>query len=108
VRVAEECEWSLHTAPDDRDRAALRSEQVTSDQEKGRQNRLTNYAGFSEGDQVWLYRPTRNRGKSPKYHLDQQHGLQGPVTSQREDDTGSCRQVNAVPGGYYGLAELRN
>jgi hypothetical protein len=33
---------------------------------KARCYRLVNYAGFEEGDKVWLYRPTRTRGKLPK------------------------------------------
>jgi hypothetical protein len=52
--------------PDGRDRAALTKEQLASDRVKARQDRLANSAGFSEGDHVWPYRPTRNRGKSPK------------------------------------------
>jgi hypothetical protein len=53
-------------APDGKDRAVLRREQLASDQMKARYDRLANSAGFQEGDQVWLYRLTRNRGKSPK------------------------------------------
>jgi hypothetical protein len=68
-------------APDGRDCAALRREQLASDRAKARQNRLTNSAGFNEGDHVWLYRPTRTRGKSSKYHLDQRRGLPGPAAS---------------------------
>jgi len=33
---------------------------------KAHYGRLPNSARFQEGDQVWLYRPTRTRGKSPK------------------------------------------
>jgi peptidoglycan hydrolase CwlO-like protein len=47
-------------APDGRDRAALRREQLASDRVKARQNRLSSSAGFSEGDRVRLYRPARN------------------------------------------------
>jgi hypothetical protein len=68
-------------APDGRDRAALRREQLASDRVEARQNRLTNSAGFNEGDRVWLYRPTRNTGKTPKYHLVQRRGLPGPAAS---------------------------
>jgi len=39
---------------------------VASDRIKTRYDRLANSAGFQEGDRVWLYRPTRKRGKSPK------------------------------------------
>jgi hypothetical protein len=47
-----------------RNRAALKGEQLASYRAEARQNRLTNSAGFNEGDKVWLYRHTRNRGKS--------------------------------------------
>jgi len=33
---------------------------------KPRYDQLANSAGFQVGDRVWLYRPTRKRGKSPK------------------------------------------
>jgi hypothetical protein len=33
---------------------------------KTRYDRLANSAGYNEGDDVWLYRPTRTKGKSPK------------------------------------------
>jgi hypothetical protein len=46
-------------------RAALRREQLASDRIKARYD-LANSAGYQEGDQVRLYRPTRARGKSPK------------------------------------------
>jgi hypothetical protein len=39
---------------------------VASDKMKAPCYRLANYAGFEEGDKVWLYRPTRTRGKLPK------------------------------------------
>jgi hypothetical protein len=39
---------------------------LASDRMKVRYDRLANSAGFKEGDRVWLYRPTRTRGKSPK------------------------------------------
>jgi hypothetical protein len=29
-------------------------------------NRLIDSTGVTEGDRVWLYRPTRTRGRSPK------------------------------------------
>jgi hypothetical protein len=41
---------------------ARRHLRVASD----RYDRLANSSGFQEGDRVWLYRPTRTRGKSPK------------------------------------------
>jgi hypothetical protein len=37
-----------------------------SDRMKTRYDKLANYAGYQEGDRVWLYRPTRTKGKSPK------------------------------------------
>jgi hypothetical protein len=37
-----------------------------SDHGKARYTRLANSAGFQEGDRVWIYRPTRKKGKSPK------------------------------------------
>ncbi|KDR09269.1 hypothetical protein L798_00935, partial [Zootermopsis nevadensis] len=36
------------------------------DRMKARYDRLANSAGFQEGDRVWLYHPTRTKGKSPK------------------------------------------
>jgi hypothetical protein len=39
---------------------------VASDRMNVRYDQLANSAGFQEGDRVWLYRPTRKRGKSPK------------------------------------------
>jgi hypothetical protein len=39
---------------------------VASDRMKDRYDRLANSAGFQEGERVWLYRPTRTRGRSPK------------------------------------------
>jgi hypothetical protein len=39
---------------------------LTSDCMKIRYDKLANSAGYQEGDRVWLYRPTRTKGKSPK------------------------------------------
>jgi hypothetical protein len=39
---------------------------VASDRMKARYDRQANSAEFQEGDQVWLYRTTRTRGKLPK------------------------------------------
>jgi hypothetical protein len=39
---------------------------LASDWMKTRYNRLANCVGYHEGDRVWLYRPTRTKGKSPK------------------------------------------
>jgi hypothetical protein len=38
-----------------------------SDRMKARYDLPANSAGFQEGDQVWLYRPIRTRGKSPEF-----------------------------------------
>jgi hypothetical protein len=63
-------------APDRWDRAVLRKEQMTSDRAEASQSRVTNSAGLNEGDRVWLYRPTRTRGKSPKWR-----DVPGPAAS---------------------------
>jgi hypothetical protein len=39
---------------------------LASDHMKTRYDKLANSAGYQEGDRVWLYRPTRTKGKSPK------------------------------------------
>jgi hypothetical protein len=64
-------------APDGRDCAALRREQLVSDRVKARQNRVLNSAGSRERGQVWTYRPARNGGKLPKRHSDQRRSLPG-------------------------------
>jgi hypothetical protein len=64
---------------DGRESAALRREQLASDRAKARQNRMSNSAGFDEGDRVWPYRPNWNGGKSPKCHLDQRRGIPRPA-----------------------------
>jgi hypothetical protein len=48
-------------ALDDRDRAALRREQLASDRVEAHQNRLIDSTGVTEGDRVRPYRPARNR-----------------------------------------------
>jgi hypothetical protein len=48
-------------APDDRERAALRSEQLASNRVEARQNHLIGSAGVTEGSRVRPYRPSRNR-----------------------------------------------
>jgi hypothetical protein len=48
-------------APDDRERAALRRGQLTSDRMEARQNRLFDSTGVTEGDRVRPYCPARNR-----------------------------------------------
>jgi hypothetical protein len=39
---------------------------MVSDRMNARYDQLAKSAGFQEGDRVWLYHPTRRRGKSPK------------------------------------------
>jgi hypothetical protein len=48
-------------APDDRECAALRRGQLTSDRVEARQNRLINSTRVTEDDRVRPYRPARNR-----------------------------------------------
>jgi predicted RNase H-like nuclease (RuvC/YqgF family) len=48
-------------APDDRERAAPRRGQLTSDRVEARQNRRSDSTGVSGGDRVWPYRPARDR-----------------------------------------------
>jgi hypothetical protein len=48
-------------APDDREGAALRRGQFTSDRVEARQNRLIDSTRVTEGDRVWPYRPDRKR-----------------------------------------------
>jgi hypothetical protein len=67
--------------PDGRDRVAQWREQLARDRVKARQNRVTNSSGFNEGHRVWLYRPTRNGGKSLNHHSDQRRGLPAPAVS---------------------------
>jgi hypothetical protein len=40
--------------------------QLASDRMKTRYDKLANSAGYHEGGRVWLYRPTRTKGRSPK------------------------------------------
>jgi hypothetical protein len=40
---------------------------AATDRIKASYDRLADSAGFQEGDQLWLYRPTRTRGKSPSH-----------------------------------------
>jgi hypothetical protein len=39
---------------------------LASDRMKTRYDKFANSAGYHERDRVWLYRPTRTKGKSPK------------------------------------------
>jgi hypothetical protein len=48
-------------APDDRERAALRRGQLTSDRVEARQNRLIDSTGVTGRDRVRPYRLARNR-----------------------------------------------
>lgn len=45
---------------------AHQHEKVASNRIRNHYDQLANVAGFQEGNRVWLYRPTRKRGKSPK------------------------------------------
>jgi hypothetical protein len=45
---------------------ALQHLKLSSDRMKTLYDKLANCAGYHEGDSVWLYRPTRTKGKSPK------------------------------------------
>jgi hypothetical protein len=63
-------------APNDRERAALRRGQLTSDQVEARQNRRIDSTGLTEEDGVRPYRPARKR-KLPKRHSDRQRGTPG-------------------------------
>jgi hypothetical protein len=56
--------------------------QVASDRMKARYDQLANSAGFQAGDRVWLYRPTRKKGKSPKL----QTCWEGPYNITRIND----------------------
>jgi transposase InsO family protein len=40
---------------------------LASDRMKTHYNKAANCAGYQEWDKVWLYRPTRTKGKSPKF-----------------------------------------
>jgi hypothetical protein len=39
---------------------------LVSDRMETRYNRLANCVGYHEGGEVWFYRPSRKKGKSPK------------------------------------------
>jgi hypothetical protein len=74
---------------------------VASDRMQDCNDRVTNSAGFQEGDQVWLYPPppTRTRGKSPKF----KQRWEGPdkVISRISD---VVWQTSAIRKGYSGRA----
>jgi hypothetical protein len=59
---------------------------LASDRMKTRYDKLANFAGYQEGDRVWLYRPTRTKGKSPKL----QFSWEGP-----------CKVVNRINDVVY-------
>jgi hypothetical protein len=65
-------------APDDRERAALRRGQLTSDRVEARQNRPIDSTGITDGDRVRPYRPARKR-KVTKHRPGRQRGPPGPV-----------------------------
>jgi hypothetical protein len=64
--------------PDDRERAALRRGQLTSNQVEARQNRPIDSTGITEGDRVRPYRPARKM-KVTKHRPGRQRGPPGPV-----------------------------
>jgi hypothetical protein len=69
-------------APDERERAALRRGQLTSDRAEAHQSRRIDLAGVTEGDRVRPHRPARRRKKeSPlnKHRPHRQRGPPGPV-----------------------------
>jgi hypothetical protein len=94
-------------APSDRERAALRRGQLTSDLVEARQNRPIDSTGITKGDRVRTYRPARKR-RVTKHRLGRQRGPPGPVPPWSEDDSGSYGQTGAVPGGYSRRAALRS
>jgi hypothetical protein len=51
---------------------------LASNRMKTRYDKLANCAGYQEGDRVWLYHPTRTKGKSPKL----QSSWEGPYKMQ--------------------------
>jgi hypothetical protein len=53
---------------------AQRNLKLASDRMRTRYDKLANSASYQEGDRVWLYRPTRTKGKSPKH----QSSWEGP------------------------------
>jgi predicted RNase H-like nuclease (RuvC/YqgF family) len=65
-------------APDDRERAALRRGQLTSDRVEASQNRPIDSTGVTEGDRVRPYRPARKR-KVTKASPGSTSGPPGPV-----------------------------
>jgi hypothetical protein len=65
--------------PDDRGRAALRREQLTSSQVEARQNRRIDSTGVTEGDPVRPYRPVRKK-KVTRRRRNRQRGPPGPVS----------------------------
>jgi hypothetical protein len=79
---------------------------VASDRMKARCDRLANSPGFQEGDKVWLYRPTRTRGKSPAPaalerpvhgdHPDQRRGLPDPAYLRTETAWPAVPSVTSV------------
>jgi hypothetical protein len=55
---------------------------LASDRMKTRYDKLTNSAGYQEGDRAWLYRPTRTKEKSP----EPQSSWEGPYKITRMND----------------------
>jgi hypothetical protein len=61
---------------------ARRHLKLASDRMKTRYDKLANSAGYHEGDRVWLYRPARTKGKSPKL----QSSWDGPYKVQNSQN----------------------
>jgi hypothetical protein len=67
--------------PDERERAAIRRGQLTSDRAEAHQNRRIDSAGVTEGDRVRPHRPARRRRKRKKvtkalkHHSDRKRSL---------------------------------
>jgi hypothetical protein len=53
---------------------------LASDQMKTRYNKLANSTSYNEGNRMWLYRPIRTKGKSPKLHTPLWQGPYKVVT----------------------------
>jgi hypothetical protein len=83
---------------------------MASDWMKTRYDKLANSAGYQQGDRVWLYRPTRTKGKSPKL----QSSWEGPyklvtrindVVYRIQKNPRTISQLIRVPLGTSALKE---
>ena len=80
---------------------------IASDRMKARYDQLANSAGYQEGNSVWLYHPTRKRGKSPKLQtcwegpyniITRINDILDSAASQGKNDGRPSGQTGAVPG----------